>query len=395
MTEIAVMTPAQLDFLGIDEMEPRVRQLLDERLVRRAKGAYWPLASDVVEAGLLRLLAANGVHGCTVHDFQRMAGGASKEQFSFTLRHPDGRDEQLVLRIDPRESIIETCRYREDEALRAYAGVVPVAGARFIDGDGVHFGQPAIVTDFIGGVTKPPIEQGRAVTGVGISIDAAWRKRLSPEFIDVLVRIHAFDWRSADMPHFAHPVDFPTQAALWQVNWWTKIWREDKIDPYPFLTYAERWMRERLPECHDPVFLHGDYRVGNYLFDPATAGMTALLDWELSHIGDFHEDLGWSMLKLFGGVPVDGEVYVSALMSREDFLAAYEAATGRVVNRKTLAFYEVLACYKGIVMNLGSSNGISIRQTNHQDVLLAWIVAVSHTLMDQMAKVMREEEALR
>ena len=37
---------------------------------------------------------------------------------------------------------------------------------------------------------------------------------------------------------------------------------------------------------------HGDYRTGNYLFDEESGKITALLDWELARIGDFHEDLG-------------------------------------------------------------------------------------------------------
>lgn len=385
--------PGGFRFAGIDEYEPRILELLDARLTRRALGAYWPLDKDEVARRLTRMLEANGLAGCTVANFVRMAGGASKEQFSFDLTHPDGQRKKQVLRIDPRESIVETCRYREAEALLAFEGVVPIAPCQLLDGDGTYMGQPAVILSFIDGVIKPPIEQGRAVTGVGITLDDAWRAKLSGEFIDVLARIHAFDWRSADLPHFAVPTR-PLDAALWNVNWWAKIWREDEIDPYPFLTYAERWMRERLPECTDPVFNHGDYRFGNYLFDPATAKMTAMLDWELAHIGDFHSDLGWACLELFGGAPVNGEVWVSGLMQKDAFIRAYEERTGRTVNRKTLAFYEVLAAFKGAVMNIGTSNGLAIRQTNHQDVLQCWITAVGHPLMDQMARVMRAEEMM-
>jgi len=368
--------------------------LLDGRLERRKLGPYWPLTAPVVEERLRQFLGASGLAGFAIKELTRMAGGASKEQFSFLLRHADGRTEKLVLRIDPRESIVETCRFREAEALKAFAGVVPVAPCRFVDGDGTYMGQPAVILEFVGGTTKPPIEQGRAVTGVGITLNAAWRERLSGEFVDVFARIHNHDWRKADLPHYGVPDAYPTQAALWNVNWWTKVWREDETDPYPFLTFAERWMRERLPACTDPVFLHGDYRFGNYLFDGETGRMTAMLDWELAHIGDFHDDLGWAALELFGGAPVDGEVWISGLMQKDAFIRAYEKASGRTVNRKTLAFYEVLAAYKGTVMNIGTSNSLAMRQTNHQDVLQCWITAVGHTLMDQMARVMREEELM-
>jgi len=59
------------------------------------------------------------------------------------------------------------------------------------------------------------------------------------------------------------------------------------------MTLAEQWMRDRLPETDDLVLLHGDYRVGNFLFDAESGQFNAVLDWELAHIGDFHEDLGW------------------------------------------------------------------------------------------------------
>lgn len=380
-------------FVDTERMEPRIREILDGRLIDRAQGAYWLLREDTVLRNLSRMLEANGLAGFRIEGLARMAGGASKEQFSFDLHHADGSCEKLVLRIDPRESIVETCRYREAEALNAFQGIVPIASCRWLDGAGIFMGQPAVILEFVGGVIKPPIEQGRAVTGVGICIDDEWRKKLTGEFVDVLVRIHNFDWRKADLAHFSVPQD-PLDSALWNVNWWAKVWREDEIDPYPFLTYTERWLRERMPECNDPVFNHGDYRLGNYLFDPVTGKMTAMLDWELAHLGDFHADLGWACMELFGGAPIDGEVWVSGLMPKDSFLAAYEEASGRKVNRKTLAFYEVLSCFKGAVMNIGTSNGLAARQTNHQDVLQCWITAVGHSLMDQTARNMREEEMM-
>lgn len=386
--------PREYRFARADELEPRIRELLDARLERRKLGPYWPLDRETVETRLKALLEARGFKDFAIANLRRMAGGASKEQFSFDLHHADSASEKLVLRIDPRESIVETCRFREAEAIAAFGTVVPIAPCRVLDGDGSFMGQPAVILQFVEGTTKPPIRQSRAVTGVGITLDGEWRERLSGEFVDTLVRIHDFDWRKADLPHFGVPDAYPEQAALWNLNWWAKIWREDESDPYPFLTYAERWMRERLPECSDPVFLHGDYRFGNYLFDPDSAKMTAMLDWELCHIGDFHDDLGWAALELFGGAPVDGEVWISGLLQKDVFIRAYEKASGRTVNRKTLAFYEVLAAYKGAVMNIGTSNGLAIRQTNHQDALQCWITAVGHSLMDQMARVMREEETM-
>jgi aminoglycoside phosphotransferase (APT) family kinase protein len=117
-------------------------------------------------------------------------------------------------------------------------------------------------------VTKPPASTS-LVTGVGTSFNAEWRAHLVPQFIDNLVAVHAHPWRDAELPHFGAPEEYPRQAALWQVNWWARVWRDDMVDPYPLITLAELWMRDRLPEvaAEDLVLLHGDFRTGNFMFD--------------------------------------------------------------------------------------------------------------------------------
>ncbi len=377
---------------GADALEPRIREILDAKLIRRETGPYRALSDDTVISGLERLLRGNGVTDFRIENLGRMPGGASKEQFWFTLV-TGGKSERLVLRIDPLESIVETCRLREAELLTAMQGYLPLPAVRFVDGTGNYLGQPGTVTTFVSGVSKPPANKN-VVSGVGTSFSQEWRDRLVPAFVDHLARIHGFDWRQAELPHFQAPAADSQQAALWQVNWWTKVWRDDLTHPYPMLTLAERWMRERLPHCDELVLLHGDYRTSNFMFDPETAKFTAVLDWELAHIGDFHEDLGWSIQRLFAGPPENGQTYICGLLTREDFLTRYEAATGRTVNRKTLAFYEVLNAYKTAVMNLGSGEGAALRQNNHQDVLLTLLAAVGHTFITDIVRIIADEKHL-
>lgn len=374
------------------ELEPRVAEVLDAKLTRRGQPPYRPLTVDQVIERVGALLTARGETGFALRDVRRMAGGASKEQFSFTLLAGGREPERLVLRMDPPESIVETCRYREAEVFAALAGVVPTPSTRYLDGDGSHLGQPGIVTSFVDGVTKPPANT-RVVSGVGTSFTAEWRAHLVPQFIDNLAAVHAYPWREADLPHFQAPDAHPRQAALWQVNWWGRVWRDDMIDPYPLLTLAERWMRERLPEVapDDLVLLHGDFRTGNFMFDPDSGRFTAVLDWELAHLGDFHEDLGWTMQRLFAGPAEDGQVLVCNLLTRDELIARYEEATGRTVNPRTLAFYELLAAYKCAVMNLGTGYSAARRRHNHQDVLLTWLVPVAHTFLGDIADIIEKE----
>jgi aminoglycoside phosphotransferase (APT) family kinase protein len=368
--------------------EPRISQLLDLRLDRRSKGPYQVLATENLQERLIQWLRESSM---TVSQLKRMPGGASKEQFTFMCENTSGSVEKLVLRVDPLESIVETCRYREAEVLNALTGRLPLARTRMVDGDGSKLGQPALVTSFVSGVTKPPTDGKTLVSGVGTTFSREWRERLAPQFVGNLAKIHDFDWRSATLPHFSPPTAFPTQAALWQVNWWSRVWREDLVSPYPLLTLAESWMRRNLPICEDPVLLHGDYRTGNFMFDPVSGDMTAVLDWELAHIGDFHEDLAWMMQRLFAGASDEGTLFVCNLITRDELIRQYEAATGRTVNPRTLAFYEVLSAYKCAAMNLGTGAGIAQRGNNHQDLVLSWLSSVGHVFSSEIARMISKE----
>jgi len=374
-----------------DDLEPRIAELHDLKLRRRSLGSYQPLSEPAVREKLQHLIENSGIEGFSIGSLRRMAGGASKEQFSFEIVRENETSEKLVLRIDPLESIVETCRFREAEVFSALHGRVPLPVTRFLDGDGSVLGQPGIVTNFVDGVAKPPTDTARGVSGLGTDFSPEWRDRLSPQFVNNLAHIHAFDWRTADLPHFQAPNRSPFQAALWQVNWWSRVWKEDRIDDFPLMALAERWLRARLPGTDDLVLLHGDYRTGNFLFDPSSGEFTAILDWELAHIGDFHEDLAWILHRLFSAVGADGTTRVCNLMTREELIEQYCAATGRVVDAPTLRFYEVLSAYKLAVINLGTGYSSALRGTNHQDVLLAWLTQVGHTFLAEIARLIEED----
>jgi len=371
-------------------IEPRIFDLLEGKRLRRDTGPYQPLSDATVAERMNTLLHKTNTRDTRLLRVRRLAGGASKEQFACTLATPVG-EEVVVLRLDPLESIVETCRLREAEAIRALDGRVPVAKVKFVDVDGSQLGQPGIVTSFVHGVTKPPADDKTRISGVGTEFGAAWRQKLAPQFIDNWAQIHSFEWRNAQLPSFQAPLDFPEQAALWQVNWWAKVWKDDKVDSYPAITYAEQWMRENLPRCTEPVFLHGDYRTGNFMFDPVTGAMTAVLDWELCHIGDFHEDLGWALQPLFVSKDENGDDLSCYIMSRAELLDAYQARTGRVVDLKTLRFYEVLSAYKVATMNLGTGLGIAMRGNGHQDSLLAYLSSIGHTVIDHICLLIEKD----
>lgn len=104
----------------------------------------------------------------------------------------------------------------------------------------------------------------------------------------------------------------------------------------PVFSLALRWLRERLPPERPLTLVHGDFRLGNLLVDET--GLVGVLDWELVHLGDPVEDLGWLCVPAwrFGSdLPAGG------FATREALLAAYTAASGTAVDIAELRFWEV------------------------------------------------------
>ena len=105
------------------------------------------------------------------------------------------------------------------------------------------------------------------------------------------------------------------------------MWRDDLTEPVPLLTWTECWLREHAPICEQARVVHGDYRIGNFMFEEPSGDFSAVLDWELAHLGDFHADLGWVVQRLFGGWDDAGKFLVCGLMSREESPRALREAS--------------------------------------------------------------------
>ena len=368
-------------------MEPVCAALVARRAATRDLGPYTARAQAEVEDLLARFLTRERPRH-TLGIVQRMGGGASKEQFLFELTSPGGSAEKYVLRMDPRGAITETDRQREYEVLKLAEERLPAPRPVWLDADGSDFGQPALIMQFAPGVTKPQ-GAGIKVSGLGTHLGEPLRSKLKGQFLDHLVAIHALDWRSAELPSFAAPTACPTQAALWSVNYWKALWRLDRHEDRPIAALAEQWLLDNLPACDELVLTHGDYRTGNYLFDEASGRITALLDWELARIGDFHEDLAWVLMPVFGTIE-DGVFRASDLFEREEFITAYEAASGRTVNRRTLHFYEVLSSWKCLI--IVGANGLAAARArqNHQDVLLTFLSATTALFTDDLCRLLSQ-----
>lgn len=138
------------------------------------------------------------------------------------------------------------------------------------------------------------------------------------------------------------------------------------------------------------ALVHGDYRTGNYLFDECTYRVTAVLDWELAHIGDPHEDLAWCVQRMYSTVDENGNRLVIGLMTREDLIARFQQLSGHLVDPETLHFYKVLCAYKSLVATLASSVRAARDRQSHQDVLLTWLASCGYLFAADIITMIEE-----
>lgn len=245
-----------------------------------------------------------------------------------------------------------------------------------------------MITSFIDGVTKL-FALTSNVSGFGTVFPPALREALKKPFIEHLAAVHAYDWHQLPPLVFQAPTAAPEQAARWQVNWWTSVWRADALEGIPLMGLAERWLRQNLPAARELVLVHSDYRTGNYLFDEARAEITAILDWELVHIGDYHQGLAWIAIKSWSHIE-DGVLLASGIMPLPELLDRYTATTGRVIDPKTLYFYQALGLYECIVICLGTSLRAAHEAHNHQDALLSWLAAAGYAFMSDLVDLLEQ-----
>ncbi|MCZ7525113.1 MAG: phosphotransferase family protein [Acidimicrobiia bacterium] len=277
----------------------------------------------------------------TVRALRRLSGGASRESWSLDAEVEGGETLGLVLRRDPGGHSGHSSRdveYRLLEATRL-AGV-PVPGVRVLlePGDGLGDG---FVMDRVEGETIPRrILRDDAYAGA--------RRAMARQCGEIAALVHAVD--PATLP------DLPVLGAVEQVEQYRDL-LDALGEPHPAFELGLRWLEERVPPGPEaPTLVHGDFRNGNLVVGPE--GVRAVLDWELAHLGDPVEDLGWLCVRSWRFGADDRPV--GGFGSYEELLDAYGRASGRSVDLATLRYWEAFGTLKwGVVCVMQAATHLS------------------------------------
>lgn len=277
--------------------------------------------SDSVAAVLNRDLD----HHTEITDLRRLSGGASLETWQAEA-HSDQGSQSIIIRRD-RPGTPPTSRRDEAELLRVvHDAGVPVPGVlaeHFASDD-----QPAyFVMDFLEGETIPRklLRDERFETA---------RQHLGPQVASALARVHSV---AADKVGFLGPAMTPETS----LSALATAVRTCGVES-PVLELAIGWLHENAPAATDPVLVHGDVRNGNLMV--TEDGLSAVLDWELAHIGQPAEDLGWFCVRAwrFG----NDDKPAGGFCDRAQLLESYALAGGRPVSEEELRFWEMFGTLK-------------------------------------------------
>ena len=291
----------------------------------------------VDEARLARWMDARGMPGAGEKLSARfVTGGASNEIFEIRRG-----DERMALRRPPRlvpKGRNETM-LREARVLAALAGSeVPHARLLGACDDPSVLGACFYVMDWVEGWTPmgPLPEPFRS--------DLESKRSLGDELVDAIANLSRVDWRAGGLEGFGKPGGFLER----QVDRWLAHLASFQFRELPGLDEAAAWLRTHTPRSFRPGILHGDYQFANVMFrQGAPARMAAVVDWEMSTVGDPLLDLGWVLM----GWPDPDEDRSQALyfdytgmQSRADLMERYAKRSGLALD--AIDYYVVLARFK-------------------------------------------------
>lgn len=204
--------------------------------------------------------------------------------------------------------------------------------------------------------------------------DEADAELVGPAYMAEIARLH----RVAPAEFGLTPPATVSAAIALDLDAYVADARANGVARRPLVRLAARILRHSLPDCTDsPAMLHGDVGAGNFMADGGR--LTAILDWELAHAGDIHEDLAWLWTR---GAH-------SAFGDPRQRIAEYEAAAGRTLDPERLAWHIAFVTFKSVL-------GLQRRMHRQGDdpglfIILIAIIAYETLLCAALARLLGME----
>ncbi|CAA9236286.1 MAG: acyl-CoA dehydrogenase, putative phosphotransferase [uncultured Blastococcus sp.] len=292
------------------------------------------------DAWLRDWLAAEGLQVGPARTVTRIGGGHSNLTYGLS----DGSGRTWVLRRPPPGELLASAHdvVREARVMRALEETdVPVPAILSVRPD--DHGVPWVLIQHIDGQVIDSMAAGQG-------LDPALRQAVGPSMARTLARIHAVDVDEVGLGDLASRAPYAAR----QLRRWARQWEASYTRPLPELDRLTARLSAAVPEQHEVRLVHGDFHIKNVI--TRDGSVIAVLDWELSTLGDPLADVG-TLLAYWphaGELQAGDKASVSTLpgyATREELVREYAAASGRDVS--TVGFWHVLGLWKVAIIAEG------------------------------------------
>jgi aminoglycoside phosphotransferase (APT) family kinase protein len=256
----------------------------------------------------------------------RRPGGGRREAWVIDVQPPAGAEQALFLRYDRGDPAVTGDPFTLHREALFYLALqdtaVPVP--RVV---AVHRTEQAILSERVDGETW--FSRLR---------DEGQRLSVARDFMRILASLHRLDPSIVSLPGEPAP-DRLRDAAAREIDVWERLYRFGDSEVDPMIEFGLDWLRRNVPDADGPLtIVQGDTGPGNFLYQDGK--VTAVLDWELAHVGDPMDDLGWLALR----------AVQEPFTTLSDRFRDWEEHTGWRVDLARVRYYRVLAELRVVIL---------------------------------------------
>ena len=298
---------------------------------------------------------------------QRIFGGASRETYRVKLQDEEKKSQNFIYRRSQKSSLIETDQKTEYLAYSDFQDTeVPVPKLIFLEESAKPLGAPFLVMEELAGTVASPFDKEAYIPN---------QAELGRQFWKILGKIASHDLAKSKLNKNSAKRNLKN---CWreELEYWVSVIRKDSLGIEPILEAAirELFRSKPLPASRLSI-VHGDYRNGNFLFKGKE--ITGVLDWEMAHIGDPLEDLGWALSEIWCWEQKETPAY---LVSRKEALEIWTQESKIKIDEKSLFWWELFACVKGLAIWISAGHEFSSgSNTDPVNLFSAWLPGDIHS----------------
>jgi aminoglycoside phosphotransferase (APT) family kinase protein len=305
---------------------------------------------DAVRSALAQYLARTSGSRVEIISFSRKSSGFSWITYGFIVRSAAGPDRRLILRVGPPSGLFAPYSVLPQVlALQSLDGSnVPVPALVSFEQGGAEIGFPFFICAHVEGDVPAP--------WAASELDEGHRRAIALQFLNILGELHRIDARATQLASLESAGR--ERAEVRAIAGWRASLARPTARYYPLLDWGGRWLQDNCPQPPRRTIVHGDYRIGNFIERDWT--ITAILDWELTHLGDPHEDLAWALMPTFNA----RSKRLYGVLDRAEVIDLYQRSSGIPVSARSLAFYEAYALYQAAAIQMCAVRAFEVDRFN-------------------------------